>query len=243
MTARITGFVTRADAGLRKPKSFSRNIAPEKGGVAPHYGGPAQRAAEPGASHERCIYTWKAWQDYHMDAKGWADIAYTGGFCNHGWALAGRGVGVRSAANGTNDGNYRFYAVTWIGGDGQTPTQLALDAADWWVAELREAGAGMAVKPHRYFKSTKCPGDPLVSYASSRDGREIHIPAPTPEVKGKTVFITNAKDDPRQWLIQDNGATYIGSMTLLAELEKAMPRFRDQDPAFVASVKAGGTPQ
>ncbi len=162
MTARIAGFVTRADAGLRGPKSVSQSITPGGGGVGIHYGGPRQPAADSGADHSKCVSTWKAWQNYHMGTHGWSDIAYTGGFCNHGYAFAGRGQGVRTAANGTNSGNQSYYAVTWIGGDGQTPTPEALDAADWWVEQLRKSGSGRKVKPHRFFKPTGCPGDPLV---------------------------------------------------------------------------------
>lgn len=186
MTARIAGFVTRSSAGLRGPKSISRNITPAKGGVAIHYGGPRQTAADPGSDHSRCVSTWLAWQRYHMDTHGWVDIAYTGGFCNHGFAFAGRGAGLRTAANGTNAGNQNYYAVVWIGGDGQTPTQAALDAADWWVSELRQNGsAGQKVKPHRFFTSTGCPGDSLVGYSESRDSSDVDssstpTPAPSP---------------------------------------------------------------
>lgn len=183
MTARISGFVSRADAGLRAPKSVSKSITPAKGGVSPHYGGGRQSAAEPGSDHARCVATWRGWQRFHMDSHGWSDIAYTGGFCNHGFAFAGRGAGVRTAANGTNAGNQNFYAVTWIGGEGQTPTKEALDAADWWIEQLRKSGAGNAVKPHRFFKPTGCPGDPLVGYAAERDGKALpqdNAPAPAP---------------------------------------------------------------
>lgn len=184
MTVQIAGFVTRAAAGLVAPKSFSRNITPDKGGVAPHYGGPAQPAAAPGSDHAICVSTWRNWQKFHMVSNGWADIAYTGGFCNHGYAFAGRGAGIRTAANGTNAGNQNFYAVVWIGGEGQTPTQEAYDAADWWINELRQNGrAGRLVKPHRFFKSTGCPGEPFVAYATSRDGKDIALlsaPAPKP---------------------------------------------------------------
>lgn len=185
MTARIAGFVTRAEAGLRKPTSISKNITPERGGCGVHYGGPFQPAADPGSDHAKCISTWRAWQNYHMGTHGWSDLAYTGGFCNHGYAFAGRGAGVRTAANGTNAGNQNYYAITWIGGEGQTPTQEALDAADWWLVTLRAAGAGRSVKPHRWFKATGCPGDPLVGYAASRDGvadlgGSAPAPGPTP---------------------------------------------------------------
>lgn len=180
MTAQIAGFVTRAAAGLRAPKSVSRNITPGNGGVAGHYGGPKQGAAEPDALHELCIKTWRGWQAYHMNTHGWADIAYTGGFCNHGYAFAGRGAGVRTAANGTNDGNQRFYAVTWIGGQGQEPTQAARDAFEWWVAQLRKQGAGRECRPHRYFKSTGCPGDPVAGECARLHLHDTVSPEPPP---------------------------------------------------------------
>lgn len=197
MTARIAGFVTRAQAGLRGPKSVSKSISPERGGVAPHYGGPRQPCAEPGADHARCVATWKAWQAFHMGgSRGWADIAYTGGFCQHGYAFAGRGAGVRTAANGTNDGNQRFYAVTFIGGEGQRPTQLAIDALEWWIYTLRTQGAGRQVKPHRWFKPTGCPGDPLVAEARRLDGANVSpSPSPTPPPK-PTPTPTPSKETP-----------------------------------------------
>lgn len=186
MTAQITGLVSRAAAGLRAPKSVNKNITPEKGGVAIHYGGPAVSAAKSDAGHDKCLGVWKAWQDYHMDGHGWVDIAYTGGFCNHGYAFVGRGAKIRTAANGTNAGNQNYYAVVWLGGDGQVPTQKAYDAADWWVNELRKADAGRSVKPHKFFHSTGCPGSALVAYAGSRDGKDIDLPhAVTPHVTPK----------------------------------------------------------
>lgn len=186
MSARIAGFVSRAQAGLRGPDSVSKKITPEKGGVAVHYGGPRQPAAEPDADHDKCVSTWRSWQNYHMNTHGWVDIAYTGGFCQHGYAFAGRGTGVRTAANGTDSGNQNYYAITWIGGEGQIPTQEAYNAADWWIDQLRRSGAGDAVKPHRYFKPTGCPSDPLVKYSTSRDRTAIlsdNGPAPTPTPK------------------------------------------------------------
>lgn len=184
MTARIAGFLSRADLDLARPKSISRRITPGQGGTAVHYGGNPVRKR----NHQDCIDTWRAWQAFHMRAKslggrGWTDIAYTGGFCDHGYAMAGRGAGIRTGANGTNYGNDNFYAVTWIGGDGQTPTQAAIDALEWWINELRRAGGAAArVVPHRFFKSTGCPGGPLVVHANRLDRAKIHTPdTPTPE--------------------------------------------------------------
>lgn len=182
MSSVIKGFVSRADAGLASPKSVSKIIAPNLGGVAVHHGGGAQSAAKPDADHDRCITTWKSWQTYHMKGHGWSDIAYTGGFCNHGYAFAGRGIGVRTAANGTNSGNAKYYAVVWIGGSGQKPTQDALNALEWWIDALRKSGAANAVRPHKAFKSTSCPGDALTDFANNFGRAPVAKPKPKVEV-------------------------------------------------------------
>lgn len=163
-------FQTRTELGLRQPKSFSSNISPSAGGCAVHWGGPAQR----NGTHAQCEQTWREWQNFHMDERGWADIAYTMGFCQHGYILAGRGYGVRTAANGTNDGNQRFYAFVWIGGQGQVPTVLALEALDWCITEARKAGgAGREVLPHSVFTGSTCPGTDLTAHARARHRQDV----------------------------------------------------------------------
>lgn len=182
-TPTIKGFHSRADLGLRKPESRSMFFFPERGGVTLHYGGPAQKIT----NHNQCKARWKSWQDYHMDTHGWVDIAYTGGFCDHGYAFAGRGAFVRTAANGTNAGNDGWYAVTWIGGHGETPTPAALRAAAWWVKELRDHGrAGPGINNHSDHKNTACAGDPLRLFIAggyvspTGPNLDAHVPAPPP---------------------------------------------------------------
>lgn len=149
----IAGFVTRADAGLVKPKRVSKSITPT-GGTTVHYGGDAQRLG----NHSTCLGRWRQWQKFHMNDRGWSDIAYTGGVCDHGFALAGRGIGVKTGANGTDAANKRFYAVVWLGGGDEAPTPAAVSAMAWWIRELRRGGAGSGIVPHRFHKSTACPG-------------------------------------------------------------------------------------
>lgn len=185
----IAGFVTRADAGLTRPRSVSRSIDPF--GSAIHYGGPAQNIR----SHTDCVRRWKAWQNYHMNTLGWVDIAYSGGFCDHGYAFAGRGFGIRTAANGTNQGNYRYYAYCWIGGQGENPTDGALDAAAWWVSEARKAGgAGPDVQPHSAFKSTACPG-PLTRLLGEITSRADHPPQERPDMNPSLVVYAKRGTD------------------------------------------------
>lgn len=176
MTPRIVGFVTRADAKLRPPRSVSRNITPGRGGAAVHYGGPAQRIR----SHAECVARWRNWQTFHMDTHGWVDIAYTGGFCDHGYALAGRGLGIRTAANGTDTGNQNYSAFVWIGGEGEIPTIKAVNALEWWVQQARDHGAGLRARAHQVFTSTSCPGSHLTTVAARLDNRPIPKPTPAP---------------------------------------------------------------
>lgn len=233
MTARIAGFISRAEAGLRKPRSISHSISPSSGGSALHYGGPAQRIA----SHSQCAARWRSWQDYHMDTHGWSDIAYTLGVCQHGYVLAGRGAGVRTAANGTNVGNSTHYAICWIGGEGETPAREALDAFEWAVLELRKTGAGRSVKPHRYFKSTGCPGSPLTNHAAALDGKDISTTEPTtPSEEDDMKAIVLEPGSDRQWFIDGTsrlhitgglrafymklGVPYLGEALTLADLKR-----------------------
>jgi len=169
MTAKIVGFVTRAEAGLRSPRSVSYNVDPDRGGVAVHYGG----NGGPPSDHDGCLKRWKAWQNFHMGSRGWVDIAYNFGYCNHGYAFAGRGFGVRSAAQGTNDGNQRYLAAVWIGGGNAKPTDDALNALEWIISQVRAHGGGDEVRPHRSFHSTSCPGDFLAAFANDLNGKAI----------------------------------------------------------------------
>lgn len=154
-TVAIEGFASRADIGLRRPDSISRNVNPAAGGVAWHYLGFNPRIS----THSDCLRVWRNVQKSHMDTNGWVDIAYTLGVCPHGWVLAGRGYGVRTAAQGTNDGNSRFMAACALT-DGPTTSKM-IAAMLWATAEMRRDGAGREVRPHSHFRSTSCPGDPL----------------------------------------------------------------------------------
>lgn len=165
--ASIKKFYTRSELGMRSPRSVNRNITPRNGGVAVHYGGPAQKIT----SQKRAREVWRSWQNYHMNHHGWVDIAYTAGFDNWGNVYAGRGYGVRTAANGTNTGNQNYVAFVWLGGGNEQPSDAALDALNWLIQDARRNGAGNAVKPHSFFKSTSCPGNLLRQRVAQLDGK------------------------------------------------------------------------
>lgn len=157
-------FVTRAEWGARKPRSVSRNITPT--GVSVHHVDEVKVAA---SDHSACAGQVRGHQNFHMDDRGWSDIAYSHLVCVHGYVFEGRGENVRTGANGTNPGNQNWYAVCGLVGgtssDYDTITDELVDAFHSAITRLRDhGGAGDAVNGHRDHKPTGCPGNlyPLV---------------------------------------------------------------------------------
>jgi hypothetical protein len=173
LTPRINKFYSRAELGMRAPKSVSHNITPEQGGCAVHYGGGGPNPAP--TTFEKAKSIWLGWQNYHMDGQGWNDIAYTLGITQQGDVFAGRGAGVRTAAQGSDEGNDDYYAIVWIGGGDAVPSEDAKCAYLWAIKYLREKGnAGNRVRPHHDFTSTTCAGKYLSPFADSLDGKAIN---------------------------------------------------------------------
>jgi hypothetical protein len=175
-----TPFVSRAGWGARPAVCVSTNIAPE--GDTLHYGGPSpwsgvdrSSAARflATASHARCATIMRAYQGFHLDSRGWCDFAYSSAVCPHGVRYEGRGRGVRTAAQGTNDGNLRSYATVglWGAGDPLTdPAKLAYLDEGVRLARLRWG--------HRDWKSTSCPGDPAYAWRAAGFPRPSTSPPP-----------------------------------------------------------------
>lgn len=176
----MTTFLSRSELGLQPPRFRSTNIDTRNGGLCVHWGGPAQRIG----SHSRCIEIWRGWQRFHIVTRGWADIAYNFGFCNHNYVFAGRGLRVRSAANGTNYGNYTHYAASWIGGQEEYISDGAYTALESIVLVVRQSGSGLSVLPHRHFTGTTCPGPALIEHSRSLHNTNV-VPKPKPKPEPK----------------------------------------------------------
>lgn len=150
-------LITRAQWGARAPRAQP----PEDfTGATAHWEGPHMGTFP----HASCPAKVRGIQAFHMDARGWSDIAYNAVVCPHGYVFEGRGQGVRSAANGTNVGNDADGAVCYLGGEGDpfTPEGAAAmaDALHW----LSPGGQRHA---HRDWKPTTCPGDTIAAWVHS----------------------------------------------------------------------------
>lgn len=191
-----TQLVSRRESGLRARHGAPSTISSE--GVTVHYGGDSpwptsiDRSSavrfQESCDHERCASIWRAWQAFHMDGRGWSDIAYNSGVCPHGVRFEGRGPGVRSGANGTNDGNRRSAACVYIAGGNDPLTESAKDA---FADEGVRLGGGLRWQ-HGDWKSTACAGPSLrawkgTGFAPPGSGHPLPQPLPVVPPRPSTV--------------------------------------------------------
>jgi hypothetical protein len=165
-------LVTRAQWGAR-PRGTGSTTPFDPRGVCLHWEGAGW--AWPWA-HSTCDDKVRAIQAYHMDVRGWSDIAYNYLSCAHGYVFEGRGLNRRSAANGGTDQNTYWYAVQclWGSRSGTATPELLTAARDAIDYCRNSGGAGDGLRGHRDLQQTDCPGDQL--YGWVRRG----APRPTP---------------------------------------------------------------
>jgi hypothetical protein len=204
-------FIARDEWGARAPRSRTNLFADI---TTFHWEGPGFGWPWP---HETCYSLVRGIQRYHMDAKGWADIAYNWLACPHGFVFEGRGFNTRSAANGTNEGNGSAYAVCYLGGARDPLTdegKFALEAAFLVSGASHHNG-------HRDWKPTSCPGDPV--YAWQANG----MPLPAPPLPPLVVEEFNALDGVRYYIhfqLDSHGNGY-GDGPPMVGVPAGQPRF------------------
>jgi hypothetical protein len=171
-------LVKRTEWGARRARGRDRLDPAGVRGVALHYSG---MNSDEQADHRKCAGRVRAMQRYHMDSRGWLDVAYNHILCRHGYVFVGRGFGIRSAANGTKASNDRYFAVCFLGDDtaGRADVTPKAYAA---LGELlrsydRRIQRAMVVRPHSDFVATSCPGDELRRYITHRAWSTVYPPS------------------------------------------------------------------
>ena len=171
-------LVSRSAWGARSPRAVTALVPSEVLGVAVHY---TAMDADRVYDHTDCAARVRGIQRYHMDSNGWNDIAYTRLVCQHGFVFEGRGLGIRTAAQGTTAGNDGYHAICFLGGDvpgRDDVTPAGREALGWAIRQC----PGDDVQPHSYFHSTSCPGDELRAYVEAEAWRlEKPWPVPLPQ--------------------------------------------------------------
>lgn len=167
--------------------------APCRNGMVAHYDGSNLGLAK--KSHNACIAYWKNTREFHMgSSRGWLDIGYSFGVCPHGFVFEGRGFGYQQAAQ--PGGNSTWTSCTFMTGDSEVPTDLQIQAWRDLRAHLRGKGVGAAIRGHRAFISTSCPGSKIQGLVGNT-GSALYKGGGTParptywtlKVKGKEITI------------------------------------------------------
>lgn len=161
----MTPVLSRSDWGALPPEGMRRFDPDKVRGVAVHFNG--------GAVAEKQTYDPEAYlrgvQRFHMETKGWADIAYNLAVDQRGrmWTL--RGLLSESAANGNATVNDEWVAILGILGGDQAPTPQMLTGIRYGVSLTRARyPRATRIIGHRDVRSTDCPGERL--YAHVRAG-------------------------------------------------------------------------
>lgn len=163
-------YVTRAEWGARPPKNPPTLLPGASTGIAVHHEGDG---LEPPTD---CYAKMRSTQNYHMNAKGWNDIAYSWGV-GCGLIFEGRGWGIQDGAD-TGEGRL-MHSVVWLGDSSVAmPSDADLRAINEVIAEQANHGAATVVG-HRDINATDCPGSYL--YAWLQSGRHTSQPDPTQE--------------------------------------------------------------
>jgi hypothetical protein len=177
-----TNFVTRSQWGSSFNYGNNTRMPSTCRGVALHWEGPRMGTF----SHDLCDNKVRQIEDFHVDGRGWAGIAYNALVCPHGYVYEGRGIRYRNAANGDPTKNAAYFAVCYLGGQGDPftdPAQAAFVRAVQWLRA--DGGAGDYVKGHRDLTATACPGDTIWGWLRAKDfGSEVVV-KPTTAVWGQ----------------------------------------------------------
>lgn len=196
---RPTKYVSRSDLGWAPSPAGYAN--PKKGLVI-HYDSSNLGLAD--KPHSACVTYWKNTRSFHTGpSRGWADIGYSFFACPHGYVLEGRGLFKTQAAQ--PGGNTTYYSCTLAGGpsDPITPAQInAVRQLRQWLMEPASSISG-AVKGHRDFISTSCPGD--AAYALVKDGTFATAPTGSTEEDDVSKYVSIDKTTNSRTEVVESG--------------------------------------
>lgn len=148
-------FVTRAEWGARPPRQRTAMPLPQRNVWVHHGTGPS--GPDPAALV-------RSYQAYHMDSRGYSDIAYNWLVDSGGRIYEGRGWGVKGGH--TLGHNSSSHAVCYVGDSDQGLTDAAVGSIAAVIREGVRVGA-VSGDPHigghrdAPGNSTSCPGDAL----------------------------------------------------------------------------------
>lgn len=154
-------IISRRQWGARQPRSRSYQDPRSVKELFIHYS--ESPSATSLAAQKQVM---RGLQDFHMDGRGWSDIAYNYLVFNGSKprAFYGRGARVIPAAQANHNTNTIAVCVVMRAGDKLTwRTKLQLRRLVWHLRR-KVIKRNVPVKPHSAVTQTSCPGDQLRAF-------------------------------------------------------------------------------
>lgn len=156
----MVDYLPRSAWGARAPNGGPGPLTKSRvRGVAFHWPGTASHT--PITSKTAVASALRGWQDWHMDGRGWSDIAYQVAVDQAGRAWILRGLAIQSGANGGTEVNEEYGAILLTLVQGEKPTEAMKATARAVVEDFRALfPGGTAVVGHGDIRpdGTDCPG-------------------------------------------------------------------------------------
>jgi hypothetical protein len=153
-----TARYNRKAWGARKRRRHPGTLDPHQvKGIALHWPG----MAHPLGNVKAVVNALRSWQAFHMDDRGWSDIAYQVAVDQAGNRYRLRGLRNRSAANGNTQLNLEYGAVLLVLAEGEEPSEAMVSALRDVIAEHRKIfPRSEAIVGHGQIRpgGTDCPG-------------------------------------------------------------------------------------
>lgn len=123
-------------------------------------------------------------QRYHMDTKGWSDVAYSFAVGREAEAYELRGWDI--AGGHTQGYNNTSMAIVFLIGEGEVPTPEMFRTAYAIMAQRPEI---TLVRPHREVRSTSCPGDEITSELATPQFKENNMQIPVTDNRNHRAYV------------------------------------------------------
>lgn len=191
----MVDYLPRSAWGARAPKPGPGNLTVSRvEGTVIHW--PGSSSKTPITSLSAVASALRGWQAYHMDTRGWSDIAYQVAVDQMGRAWTLRGLRTQSGANGNNDLNERYGAILLVLIAGEQPSAAMKATVREVIRDFREIYPnGDAIKPHSAVRpdGTDCPGPAARAAIARGDFTPRTAPQPTTTTKDMIDMATPAE--------------------------------------------------
>lgn len=160
-------YQNRSKWGARPATSGPGKLEPRKViGIALHW--PAM--SKPLTGVEAVANALRDWQAYHMDTKGWSDIAYQEAIDQAGNVYGLRGLRTQPGANGDRPTNERYGALLLVLAPGEQPTDAMVKAVRRRIRRHRDLfprSTGIVGHGEIRPEPTACPGQIVQGHIDS----------------------------------------------------------------------------